>query len=352
VIDKELKASNKEHRLEQMVNECVDTIYYLNDMLEEVDPLFADLLSSTFVQALGPVLFGSLIAEVHSAYHVSIHVAYYVLAQMCNIFKYSYLVDVIAECVLGKTISSSLNSIITGPPPVSPPVNVDFTLSEQVENKLQASIFSFLRCKDDNLVCLCLLVIQNIIKNKSVSKQLLHKMGLLLDASDSTESAPSFQIDSELLNILLHVYTTYPLFRFNAYNIVSNVIYALSCNLSTQALQEYEVLVRTACCTNIDRLQKLLESKEFSDAILDMFDEEWEIIRKADLNGKVNIYFHNILPVVNESLKLGLEHRKPNSDLELCRMLVRIFFLMRKLIFQINSEDPDVNPFVYARPGV
>ncbi|OMJ91638.1 hypothetical protein SteCoe_5791 [Stentor coeruleus] len=342
-----IKANTRDGKLDLSINDCIDTLYYLNDMFEEVDIMFTDKLSNTFLLMFGPVLIGSLNSEVHSKYHVAIHVAYFMLVQIFSIFKNYYIVDAFASCLMASEIPVLLLDICKKNPPISPPEHVEFQNSVKVKNPIRLAMFSFLKCKDDNLVCLSLLSLQGIITNKGISICVLKSLGLL--AYNKREEEDEFlAYDEETMDILLGIYTTYPLFRFTNYHIVSKIIYELTTGMTTQSLPEYEMKVRKACCNNISKLQKLLESKEFSDSILNFFDEEWEFVKKITFDAVVPIKNHNIFPVIYEDEKINLDQKQPSSDIELCQALVKIFFLMRKFIFQLNSEDPNIYPFVYS----
>lgn len=342
-----IKANARDGKFDLSINDCIDTLYYLNDMFEEVDPMFTDKLSNTFVLMFGPVLIGSINSEVHSQYHVAIHVAYFILVQVFSIFKNYYVVDTFATCLMDSEIPDLLLDICKEPPPMSPPEHVEFFSSVKVQNPIRLAMFSFLKCRDDNLVCLALLSLQGIITNIGISNGVLKSLGLLAYSKRDKEDE-FLDYDQETMDTLLGIYTTYPLFRFTNYHIISKIIYEITTGMTAQSLPEYEMKVRKACCNNILKLQKLLESKEFSDPILNFFDEEWEFVKKINFTAVVAIKNHNIFPVIYEDEKISLDQKQPTSDIDLCRALVKLFFLMRKLIFHLNSEDPNIYPFVYS----
>ena len=87
-VDKIVKSGKKNQRFDLLINDCVDMLYYINDMLDQLDPLFSDKLCNTFIVIIIPIIIGSINSEVHSSYHVAIHVAYYVLFQIFFTFKY------------------------------------------------------------------------------------------------------------------------------------------------------------------------------------------------------------------------------------------------------------------------
>ena len=87
-VDKIVKSGKKNQRFDLLINDCVDMLYYINDMLDQLDPLFSDKLCNTFIVIISPIIIGSINSEVHSSYHVAIHVAYYVLFQIFFTFKY------------------------------------------------------------------------------------------------------------------------------------------------------------------------------------------------------------------------------------------------------------------------
>lgn len=298
-------------------------------MLEQIDPVFTDKLSNTFILILSPVLIGSLNSEVHGPYHVSIHVAFYVLIQVFRIIKFPWLLDIFVKFLLSEKISVVLFDIYNSPPPNSPSKIIEFQSEQQENNSGKQSFLSFLKCKDDNLVCLALLLLQYIVTNKGVTQVLLENLQL----------SPEHNVDSEIFQGLIQIYGTYPLFRFTNYLIVSKILFELKCIDS-------ELLIRQSCCENIMKLKILLESKEFADAFLDYFDEEWEKVKKINFRGNISVFNHNILPM--PSNKVALEQRQPENDYELVRSLIKLFFLMRKLIFFLNSDDPDTYPFIYT----
>jgi hypothetical protein len=161
--------------------------------------------------------------------------------------------------------------------------------------------------------------------------------------------ASSAQATREILDIILNIYETYPLFRFAVYQTVSKIIFEIFTNLTVSP--EYEFKTKKICCINIERLQKLLESREFGENILNFFDDQWDYVKKINLNAKVHVQNHNILPVLSEDVKIGEDHKKPVSDLDLCKALTKIFFLMRKLILltdKFEEKDPNQYPFVYS----
>lgn len=348
-IDEAIKAGNKDKKLEMKINECIDTLYYVNDMVEEIDPIFTDNLCNTLFMVLGPVLVGSINSEVHLPYHVSIHVAYYMLIQIFNVFKNSWIVDSFSKCLLCPQVPCLLVDICNEPPPLAPPTMISFDQSVCVNNPIRNSMFGFLRCKDDNLVLLSLLVIQGIIMNQGISRATLLSLGLANSKQVHEVGPDSTQATKEILEIILNIYETYPLFRFTVYLAVSKIIYEIFTNLTV--LPDYEQKTKLICCKNIERIQKLLESPEYSENILNFFDEEWDYVKKINFNSKVHVQNHNILPVLSDEFKLSEDHIKPNSDIELCKALTKIFFLMRKLIMltdKLEEKDPNVYPFVYS----
>lgn len=348
-IDEAIKVGNKDKKLEMRINECIDTLYYINDMIEEIDPIFTDNLCNTFFMVLGPVLVGSVYSDVHLAFHVSIHVAFYMLIQIFNVFKNSWIVDSFAKCLLCPELPCLFVDICSEPPPLSPPSMISFDYSVCVSNPIRNSIFAFLKCKDDNLVLLPLILIQGIVMNQGISRGTLLSMGLANSKQLHEVDAGSAQATREILEIILNIYETYPLFRFTVYLTVSKIIFEIFTNLTV--LPEYEQKTKSVCCKNIERIQKLLESTEYSENILNFFDEEWEYVRKINFNSKVHVQNHNILPVLGEEVKVSDDHKKPSTDIELCRALTKIFFLMRKLIMltdKFEEKDPNVYPFFYS----
>lgn len=349
LIDKAIKASEKYSKLESLLNDCIDTMYYINDILQ-VDAEFYCKVSNSFLAILMPVLIGSIKFEVHESYHVSIHLSCYIIAQVLCIVKSSYIVDSIASCLISDYITQILLDACLGPPPNSPPSLKDFESGLKEMNPIKPCIVSFLKCKDDNLVCLSLLALQFIISNKTISKKLLKELGLPTHCSEDVhipcqEPCP---LNSDILDVLMSIYSTYPLFRFTTYHIVSKIFLALLHCCNSQLTETYQVSIRQLGCSSILKLQKLLESTDFREILLDLFDEEWEFIAKIDLNKNVHMQTYNILPFIDDSLNVPLIHRKPNTDNELCRSLIKLFLMVRKLVLILNSEDPGVYPFVYS----
>ena len=82
------------------------------------------------------------------------------------------------------------------------------------------------------------------------------------------------ELDKEYFSCLLSIFSTYPLFRFTVYYTISKIIYEFTCSISPNIPQEYDILLRNACCDIIIKLQRLLESKEHSELLLDMFDDD------------------------------------------------------------------------------
>ena len=353
-LDRVVKLSSHA-KLDVMINDCIDTLYYLSDMLEQLDPVFTDKLSNAFVLVLSPVLIGSLVSEVHGSFHVAIHVAFYLLVQIFRIFKHTWLLDIYAVYMLGENISVLLLDICNNPPPNNPPEFFDVECEAQEFNPGRNSLLSFLKCRYDTLVCLALLLLQGIAINKEISTSVMVRIKLRHFSSSFVRSenreegeGEAQTYDTELLQSLMQVYGTYPLFRFNSYLLVSRIVFELCCGNSQKKILEYEYFTRKICCDNIVKLQKLLVSKEFSDVFLDYFDEEWENVRKIDFSAYIGIQNHNILPVVSEESKVALEHKQPGNDFELIRSLIKLFFLMRKLILKLNSEDSESYPFKYS----
>ena len=279
-IDKVIKSGKKTSKLDFMINDLIDLLFYINDMLEQVDPIFSFQLSNTFIQILAPVLLGSINSEVHSSYHVAIHVAYYLLVQIFMNFKYQSLVDTFAACLLGKNIPKSLLKVCSNSPPLSPPSIFDFDSDESVSNPIRCSMFAFLKCKDDNLVCLSLLLLQSIIINSGISKFLLQEFGLLsqkffkLLNPNGFIAELAYQSDFEIVSALVTIYSAYPLFRYTVYQLVCKIFFELFCAKDFKIPTENDGFIRKACCDTILKLEKLLESKEFSEVLLDLFDEE------------------------------------------------------------------------------
>ena len=392
-INKALMEFSSSSKIDSLLTEQVDNLYYLNDIFNQDIPEYSQDLGNTFLRFLAlPMIVGTLSAEVSKPHHIYIPLATYFLVHVLGILKHPPVINTLVSCLFLKEIRQELLEACLGQfpyPPNSqdhkPPKQFDLIklgalmvdylekLDEpenMTKNPIRNSVLSFLRSRDDNLITLSLLVIDNVVWNNNIGNMVLWKSGLLpqnrmkkkkllgsiiKDKNDDLEELkdPNKAVyDSEIVENLLRLLNVDPPFRAVTCQLLLKLVLGFSYieNSPRSLLIEHEFFLNTAFKRNILKLRNFLSQNYYDDLFLEYFEEEFKKVSKINFTEKIACYSHLIYPVIENNLaQIPLDQRQPVSELESIRLEIKLFFLLRKAKYLLCQEEipPNYNINTY-----
>jgi hypothetical protein len=385
-------------RLDDLLNEQVDSLLYLNDIFDIDVPEVSFSLGDSFLRLLAlPLVAGSLGAKRRLREHLGLPTATYFLVQIFAHIKHSPVINTLLTAMFMPLLQPSLHAAIQGPPPAAPPSytyqccildsapSEVLRRSERVKESLMVEFIdegnestepnsvrdiflSYLRSKDNNLILLTLLVLQEVLSSSAVNQRLLSAAGLMpqrqtrkqvllnsiLDQPElSEDSRPRYDIS--LMDALLKLFDTEPIFRTATYRLTVKLVILLAYreDVPQCLLPEHELALDRAFRSVLLKLKRMLISLNLSDLFMEYFEEEWLKASRFTLSERTPCPALLLVPTDDEvALSIPLHMRLPVGEVETARCLLAVFFSMRLLRFYMLRQEAQVKayPFSYSRP--
>lgn len=353
-------------KLEKSLAEILEDMYYIHDIYELQISEFADILTNLLLKNLiYPVAIGSLGCIVHNSFHVSIPLAAVFLNQVIRIIKQPHIVNSVVLGLLVKKIPMCLIGLLNDVPSPNPYTDDEFLdavmtfidfldgfaiCGELFDNPVPDVIYSFLSSRDNNLVCVILMLLHSIITSSSVSMSLLLESGLMpfekvkmknllhniLKENHSTKYNES--IVGELLKMLVY---EEPLRVFH-FTLACKVIISLAYRPEqTRCLTEkHRKILNMAFVNTINSLKFFLEDNVDYDIFFEVFEDEWKNINPSE--NKLQSLINVLLPYGEEGVTLSLDQRDPQDEIEALKCQIQRFFSLWSVKL---SLDRDMNIF-------
>jgi hypothetical protein len=383
-------------KLDDLLNEQVDSLLYLNDIFEIDVPEVSFSLGDSFLRLLAlPLVAGSLGAERRLREHLGLPAATYFLVQIFAHIKHSPVINTLLAAMLVPLIQPSLHTAVQGPPPAAPPSytyqcsilhsapSEVLKKSERIKESLMVEFIdegdestqpnsvrdiflSYLRSKDNNLILLTLLVLQEVLSSSAVNQSLLSAAGLMPQRQtrkqvllnsilDQPEWSEDSRYDVTLMDSLLKLFDTEPIFRTATYRLTVKLVILLAHreDIPQCLLPEHESALDRAFRSVLIKLKRMLMSPSLSDLFMEFFEEEWLKASRFSLSERTHCPALLLVPTDDEmSFSIPLHMRLPVGEVETARCLLALFFSLRLLRFYMLRQEAQVKayPFSYSRP--
>jgi Uncharacterised conserved protein len=365
-IIEELSASKiNENKIETLVNQIIDNLYYMNDIFEQDLPEFTNKLTSYFILTIFPVVFSPIYLKLSEG--ISQNLSLTVLYHIISIINSPTLVNSIVTLLLSPSISSQLLKICLSDPPNSPPnVLIDYEITEP--NMISKSILEILNHNStefkENQATLVLMIFQSILSNQSISKDILSAIGMLSSRYNKKQkllngilgetSSLTNDYNQEIVSKILDLISCSINYNFYVCHLSCKVLFELTCVSNPRIKPEHEDMLKHSLYILNLKFQNLFNTELF-DAIVELFDEEWDYTKKINFNSNVvcNDYIYllygNNVPLNIISRKKSIEtNQRPPKSHEIIQKDLKVFFLIRKLWILINLDDIEEYPLMYT----
>lgn len=323
-------ASKTLGKLDIIIEEVVDLLYHFNDIFDIGREIFNRKLSDVLLKALIlPILISSITENKLKPYHLPIPVSIYILSKFLYILNYPPLVRTLVFLMFSPNLPKSYYEVIINPPNRDSPYLEES--EEIVKNPLNASVMSFLCCKEDNLLGLSMSLVQSA---------LLNAMDIFLNCPNPESSQEKY---TQFVSLIGNVLMAEEELRFFTCYLASKLLFELSGKAFYTSLRLEKEIIANALYKKAGTVLNSLNN--FFDPILfiRIFEEEWDFVKELCWDERLELPLNYILPSVDERLmQIPLENRRPFGDDDLARYEIRLFLLYRKLNYLIfPSEIPE-----------
>ena len=256
-IERSNAVFNSLSKLDCVIGESLDLLYHFNDIFSQNREIFNLKLSDVLLKVLIlPILIGSLIEKKLNPYHLPIPLALYMLSQILNILKYPWLTETLISLFFDPLICQSYYDVILSPPNRdSPPLQISET---KIENPVSLEIFSYLRCKEDNLTGLSLWLFQSALLSSEN----------LMDLQEDQEKSYKY------ITILQEILTSDFEFRFFTSFLASKLLFELSFKQLPSLNGQDHQIIKSALSKKAENMKFLLNSYKNIIHIIRIFEEQ------------------------------------------------------------------------------
>jgi hypothetical protein len=385
-------------KINDLLNEQLDSLLYLSDIFQINNPDVSRCLADAFLRLLAlPLIAGSLGAERRYKEHLGIPAATYFLVQIFTHIKHSSVVNTLLVAMFLPQIPASLHAAIQGHPPL-PPASYSYECSalhssdvevvvlvisdlaevtdltvesaDDLGASLQANsvrdIFvSYLRSKDNNLILLTLLVIQAVLDSPLAHESLVAAAGLTphcqpkkhlqppsfedpaVGSEDQSEAAAAY--DTSLMDSLIKLFDTEPIFRTATYRLAVKLVVLLAYrpDLPHCLLPQDKFALDLAYKSVLLKLKRILHKEPPIDQFMEFFEEEWLKTSKFTTSEVTPCPSSLLIPIDDQAtLNIPFPMRVPVGDSETARCLLAVFFSLGflRLTMSQRQEEAMVYP--------
>ena len=282
------KIKTNEHRIELHINEIIDLLYYMNDIFDQDHVAFTNKLASAFILTIFPVLISSLIIESNKSFQISRILSLTIILQILTIIKSSTLADSLAIILLSPEIPKKLYEICNKSPAYSPPDNVVINIARTIKNNVSEVFFDIFRNTNheekDQEIVLAVFIIQAIIENNAISKEILENLKILpqrflkkqtlLSGILGENKIFSNEYSEKIVGMLLSVFKSDTILRFMTYHCIFRILYELTCAVNCKINEEHESMIKSFLYRQSISIQVLCENELHSKILVELFDVE------------------------------------------------------------------------------
>ena len=359
-------------RLEMIISEISEDLYYVNDILGLNIKEFTQTLGNILIKSLiFPVAISSLGSIPRYHFHISIPLAGNFLYHLLRIVKNHLVINATVLGIIGKAIPDELLVLLQES--LSPNIRQDDQYLEVVSkylenlegfssnmalvaNTVPEVIFSFLTSKDNNLTGTILILLYTIMACPIVSNNLLLSAGLIpyerlkikkLIHNEVTKTEfngwTNNSVIEPLLDLLIH---EHPLQLFS-FKLVCKVLVSLSFRSdSTMCLSQSQLkALHKAFTRSIEKLQDYLIENSDYDNFFFAFEAEWRSLESNEV--KISNYVHLLMPYNEELSNLPLEYREPLDETESLKCEIQRLFAIWQVKLALACDPSLINLKVY-----
>ncbi|RZF48880.1 hypothetical protein LSTR_LSTR003260 [Laodelphax striatellus] len=376
-----------QNRLADLVAEHLDHLHYLNDILSlNIDDLNDVLIDHLLNKLLIPLYVFSLLPNLNeeNTPRVSSVVSLFLLSQVFLITAQHPLINVLAEIILRGTADvftatdwtqrNSQGTACLKPGFVAPTESLEESLDEQSDDKVVVqeipklqpnlnitdeekeqrlaqevvpvffeAITSYLVCLENDysaLFVLCLL--HAISHNSGVDKALLDTVLLPAAAPDDAAAPDKPRYNTWLVEKLIDIITLSCQpgcgVRLVTLELTIALLLRLAVKDGVSILQDCHLAAVVGAKEESTSLLRNFYKSE--DIFLDMFEDEYEEMKKKPLNVEWLMMDSNVLLPPTGTPMTGIEftRRLPCGEVERARRAIRVFLLVREVSLRLSGE--------------
>lgn len=315
-------------KLEEQVYNMMDTIYYVEDIIQVNNPGFNEKIRIYLIRVVWlPVICGSIInVKGMMNHHIPISVALYFSCQMLLTIKEASIQDFITNIFCSAKVPKKL--IESMKLPLCSAQDVAEDPSDMEENIVLLNLKLFLNCKDDALVALSASLIHSALLFSS--HDLLQKIGLLPGAKNEIYMRWVGEI-GEILN-------TDNNFRFFTCLAATR---CLSTMLSAEVALSYTLISQIFKNLTLKLSESILHYSAGKSVPLNfskIIKASWDFVQKIIINDKINIPIQLLNPAL-EDKNFPIEVQKPLNEIDNIVHQIRCFWLYRRIFAFVKGLE-------------
>ena len=309
-------------KLEELVYDALDTIYFLNDVTQQNSEVYNRKIHEVMLYAFVlPILGSSLITDTISSHHIPIAVSLYVTSQILNIVKYQPLVKDMISIMISQYMPESYVQVMREAP--CRDVFPDRCSEEITANPIYYNICQFLKCRDDNLIALTFYMLQACIHG--CTPEDLVQIGILPGATEDNYCS--------LVSLIGETLMANMQFRFVTCSLACKVLKDLHDRAKLRSHRIEHQVIKDLLRKFIEIVSNLTKEEE-CEVFLNQFKDEWGFVSKVNWSEKVNLPIHFLCPSIDEgSFNIPLENRQCVNEKECKINDIRLFLMYRKAMF-------------------
>jgi hypothetical protein len=317
-------------RLEELVFDLMDTIFYINDIFQEQNEKFNEKIWICLKRVvIFPVICGSIInVNVILNYHVPISVGLYFLCQLLlnvpqNIVK-NFIPVLLFQDVLPKNLLECMKSSLC---------SEDEVLEDHLENGenvVLSNLKSFIQCRDDALVALSLSLVHSALL--VCRRRVLKRVGLLPGLRD--------EVYMMWVGIVGDVLSFENGFSFYTYLTATKCLYQM---LSSDVQLSYSVITQIFKNLTIKLSEQILHksaNKSIPPNFSKLMKTSWEYIQKQVIHEKQTIPITFLSPALDET-RLSQESQRSIPETKELQHLMRCFWLYRRIYSSLQLLEEE-----------
>jgi hypothetical protein len=301
-------------------------LYHINDIFELNVPAFNTKLCDLLLKLLVlPVLAASIIEAKPKPHHISMSIALFALSHMLSVINYQDFYNELLLLLFKNNIPSSFLNVLRQPPNRAGPVLAKS--SETSPNDISATLLSFLRCKEDNLIGLSLSILQSVFHHS-------------LEGFFSHPELEGERLSMILTEILSTILLAEEELRFFSCFLTCRLFWLLfKSNFSMINKSKLLETAEKARSIHVETICSAIQAKQSED-ILSKFEQEWTFIRSLKWNESLDLPLNYILPSLDEANSMiPLQHRRNRTEEDSIRTELRLLLLFRKLGRMMSGND-------------
>ena len=346
---------NGETRMTAKWNEFEDVLFYINDIIEQETPEINEKLVNMMIRMIFPGLLGAFTGT-QKLFHCFPVPALIILAKICDVIKSNKLIQGILFALFSKQVPDCLIEIIENPPPSSPPDLLAVSFDSVIENDYYEAVQEIRNFGGNEEVYYFVLLIQGVIHNAAVDKEVLAEFGLLPSRKMRNKELLSKILQEEVkgscgkvdfIEFLLKVLTGRRIDLPSEYLIVCHVLFELVNTGDQEVIMELVAKVNEPLIVCATDICDLINEPRAYKYVVGIFKGCFEVFEALNLSSKCP--FPTFQPTRSPSQALSLHSIPENPDINSSyREKMQICLFLCKLRLSLQKEAFPKNPVQYS----